>query len=298
MTTVHTLRFWTVSLAILALFAAPVRAQEPEPPVEAEEAPKTVFDTIQWQHGPGAGELGTLAAIDIPEGYIFCGKQDTQTLMTAFGNPVSNRELGFLAPESRDWFVVFEFSDIGYVKDEEKSSLDAAAILTSIQEGNEQGNEIRRKNGWPELKITGWEVPPRFDDQTKNLEWAIRGETVGEGGVVNYNVRVLGRGGVMELALVLSPEKLPAVLPTFRQVVGGFAYKEGNRYAEYRDGDKLAAVGLTALIAGGGVAVLAKTGILQKLLKPILIGLLAIGAAIKSFFQKIFGGGKKAADGV
>ena len=35
-------------------------------------------------------------------------------------------------------------------------------------------------------------------------------------------------------------------------------------------------------VVGGGAAVLAKTGLLKKLLKPILIGLVAIGRAFRA----------------
>ena len=66
----------------------------------------------------------------------------------------------------------------------------------------------------------------------------------------------------------------------------------GESYAEYRKGDKVAEYGLTALIAGGTLAVAAKTGLLGKLIKPIIIGVVALGAVLKKFWGKITGRGQ------
>jgi uncharacterized membrane-anchored protein len=104
--------------------------------------------------------------------------------------------------------------------------------------------------------------------------------------VVNHNVRLLGRKGVMEVAWVGAPEDLPGALPTLAKVLAGHEFKAGQRYSEYRSGDKIAEYGLAGLITGGAVAVALKTGFFQKFWKLILVGLAAIGG----FFKKIFGG--------
>ena len=69
----------------------------------------------------------------------------------------------------------------------------------------------------------------------------------------------------------------------------GFAFKEGERYAEFREGDKLAEYGLAALIAGGGVALAAKSGLLGKLIKPLIVAGAALLGVVGSFFKKLFG---------
>jgi uncharacterized membrane-anchored protein len=76
--------------------------------------------------------------------------------------------------------VVFEFDADGYVNDEEKSSLDADALLKSIKEGTEEANKERVRRGWPTLKTLGWETPPRYNEITHNLEWATRAESEGD----------------------------------------------------------------------------------------------------------------------
>ena len=139
------------------------------------------------------------------------------------------------------------------------------------------------------MTIVGWEMKPRYDETTHNLEWAIRGESEGKP-VVNFNTRLLGRKGVMRVTLVEDPSALEATLPLFKQALGGFSYKEGSRYAEFRSGDKVAKYGLSALVVGGAAAVAAKSGLLKGLWK-LIVAAVAGGAA---FLKRIFSRNKSA----
>jgi uncharacterized membrane-anchored protein len=265
-------------LAILSLPAA----EEP-----AADQPNPILRQIEWTKGPTTADLKSVAQIQVPEGFMFTGPKGTKKLLEAMGNPTSGSELGFLAPTSLVWFVVFEFSDVGYVKDDDKDKLDAAKMLKSIQAGNEQANEHRKEMGVPPLKITGWDLPPRYNEQTHNLEWAIRGESEGER-VVNYNTRLLGRKGVMEVNLVIDPEKIAGAMPAYEALLKDYSYKSGERYAEYKQGDKLAKYGLAALITGGAAAIAVKTGLFASLIlifkkawKLVVVGVVAVVAFIK-----------------
>jgi uncharacterized membrane-anchored protein len=271
-----------VALGVVWVGSGAARAQDSE------------SDAITWQTGPGSGQLGNVARIQIPEGYRFAGREGVRRFMELTENPVSGGELGVVVPpESGDemWFVVFEFNSIGYVKDDEKNELDPNGILDSIKRGTEASNKERRKRGWATMDILGWHTPPRYDAVTNNLTWAIRGASEGSE-VVNYSVRLLGRRGVMDVDLVLAPTHVAATLPDFESLLTGFEFTTGNRYAEWKPGDKVAAYGLTALVAGGAGAALAKSGVLAKLWKFIVFGALAVVAAIKKMLG--FGGKKEA----
>ena len=246
---------------------------------------------IDWQVGPGTGQLGNVAQIRIPEGYRFAGKDGVRAFMELTQNPVSGTELGVMLPPegTKDgWFVVFQFNSVGYVKDDEKNKLDAEAILTSIKEGNYYSNEERRERGWTTMEILGWHTRPRYDVATNNLTWAIRGASDGDE-VVNYSVRLLGRRGVMDVDLGLDPTHVAATLPDFNTLMTGFEFTTGNRYAEFRQGDKVAAYGLTALVAGGAGAALAKSGLLGKLWKALVLGAVGVLAALKKVLGNMFG---------
>ena len=206
--------------------------------------------------------------------------------------------MGMLATENfEEHSIIFEFDDVGYVKDDEKDNLDADALLETMQEAQEAGNERRKEMGLDELEITGWAVPPRFNDITKNLEWALKLKSKSSGGVtINHNTRILGRKGVMEVTLLCSPEELEPLLPSYQKILAGYSYIEGERYAEFRSGDKMAEYGLTALIAGGGAFAAAKMGLFGKLGamvakmgKLIFVVIAGIFIAIKKFFSSLFG---------
>jgi uncharacterized membrane-anchored protein len=238
--------------------------------------------------GPMTATLGTVATVTVPAGYQFIEQKDMRAFNELNGNKPNPNDLGAIISADGHWIVYFSFNAEGYVKDEDKDKLDADAILTAIKEGTAQENEWRRQHGEPDYNVVGWEIKPFFDDETKNLTWAIRGESSGAQNV-NYEVRLLGRKGHMSVTLVLAPDQLEAARPEFNQFLKGFSYNSGEKYADFRSGDKVAEYGLAGLAAGVGVAFLAKTGVLGKLIKPIIIGVVAIFAAIGSFFKKLFG---------
>ena len=272
-------------LCICALMAVGQSKKRPSPSPSPTPDNWSTYENVTWQKGPSVGQLGINAEVKIPEGYIFANARDTRTLMEATKNPISNTELGFVARANEDWFVVFEFDDDGYVKDDEKTTLDADALLKSIKEGTEEANKERVRRGWPTLTTLGWETPPRYNETTHNLEWATRAESEGTM-VINHNTRLLGRGGVMRVTLVTDPETLAVTLPQFKQMLEGFQFKEGHRYAEFRAGDKTAAYGLTGLIVAGGAAAAVKTGAFKWLWKVLVAAAVGVSALIKKLFSR------------
>ncbi len=274
----------------LALSTSP-RNQEPESGAEAQSP----FDGIEWVEGPGQAQLGNRAQLEVPEGFRFTGPAGTKMLMEAMQNPVSGRELGLVFAETPDgeptWFVVFEFDESGYVKDDDRDELDAGDLMDTLQEGNEYGNAERKKRGWATVDLVGWQREPFYDAKTNNLTWATLGRGEDGGESVNWSVRVLGRKGVMNVDLVLGPGDLAEALPRFEELMASMEYQEGERYAQFTAGDKVAEYGLAALVAGGGVAIAAKTGLLAKFWKVIVAGIVAVGAFAKKIFGWIGGRG-------
>ena len=262
----------------LALAAAPLGAQSPR---------SNKLDVLT---GPATAKLGAVAQIELPAGFSFVDGKTTRALMKASGEPTSGRELGLLMPTNEHWSVIFEFSDIGYVKDNDKNKLDADKLLQSIKEGTEAANKERARAGRPPLIIVGWEQPPKYDETTHNLEWAIRATSEGRA-ILNYNTRLLGRKGVMEVVLIVEPDQLPKTLPTFKHLLAAHKFQSGENYAEYRSGDKVAKYGLAALVLGGSAVGAAKLGLfawLLPFLKKAWFLIVAAFVAVANFFKKMF----------
>ena len=276
------------SLSLLSAGVAFAQAPAELNPEQSRLA--NLYQQIQWQIGPTTAAIGSNAEIKIPEGYRFTGAQGAALWNQITQNPPSN-DLGVLMPmQGGDWFLVFQFDDVGYVADAEKDKLDANAILKQMQEGTEQSNAYRRSQGWQEVHVGGWVYPPAYDPSTKNLVWATRLTSPGQADGTNYNIRILGRRGVMTVTLVVGPEELPKVVPTIKTMLTGFEFKSGEKHSEWVSGDKIAAYGLTGLITGGAAVAAAKSGILGKLGllfakagKAIVLGIAAIGATIWKF---------------
>ncbi|MDR0673978.1 MAG: DUF2167 domain-containing protein [Zoogloeaceae bacterium] len=263
-----------------------VMAQE-ENTAEADEKIAAIIDSLNWVEGPKTVNVGPMATFDVPEGFLFLNAADTRVFLEdVTQNPASGQEY-FFGPSEGEWWATFEYSDTGHVKDDEK--IDADALIESIRENQEEGNKERAKKGWPELLNMGWKQAPFYDPETRRLEWAlsfISSHNQQEG--VNYETRLLGRLGVTSATLVVSPEKLAAALPEFKKVVGGYKFVEGQRYNEFKEGDKVAEYGLAALIAGGAAAALLKSGLLVKYWKLLVVGALAAFAAVGGFIKRLF----------
>ncbi len=216
------------------------------------------IDELNWQSGPGQAEIGDKATIQIPEGYVFLGSEDTKKLMEMMQNFPGENEYVF-APNDLSWFSIFEFDEVGYVKDDEE--LDADSLLDTVTRGTEESNKERRKRGWSTLTILGWKFQPRYDKSNNLLEWAfLAKDDESNSEIINYNTRLLGRTGVMEVVVVAAPEILDDSVSKFKQAIKDYDFVAGERYADYRQGDRIAEFGLAALVAGGAGALATKKG--------------------------------------
>ncbi|UCE55338.1 MAG: DUF2167 domain-containing protein [Desulfobacterales bacterium] len=269
-----------VILAMVIIFSPGTGIAEPPKP--------------KWVNGPAVVDLGkNLAQLSINEKYIFADSEDTKKIMEYMGNPLTNNEIGYLAPndETSNWFIVFDYLPIGYVKDDEKDSIDSGAILKAIKTGTEKANKIRADKGFSPLIIKSWHNKPYYDENTHNLTWTLLAEQDGVE-LVNHNVRILGRHGYISVVLVSDVPTLSSCRAQLDEIVSNITYKQGKSYAEYVQGDKVAKYGLTALIAGGAAATATKFGLfkfLAKAWKFILIAVFGFFAALKNKIKSIFG---------
>lgn len=256
------------------------------------------LQSIKWQKGPATGNVGSMGQVKVPEGYQYTESAGAQALLEIYGNPPNPGVLGLLQPqgEDEDWFLVFQFDDIGYVKDDDKDALDAGGLISTFRAGIEPGNKQRRSMGAEEIQSINWAEEPFYDPQTNNLTWALN---IGfpSGNSINYDIRVLGRRGVMEVTLVGDPETYSEAVPKVKQLLAGYTFTEGNKYSQWVPGDKVAQYGLAGLVAGGTLAAAAKSGLLAKLGlllakmgKLVIVLVVGAGAAVMSIFRRIFGG--------
>ncbi len=254
----------------LALLCAAAQAQR-DPEAIARE-----LQQLAWQKGPGEGAIGSRAKIRIGPGHVFLDDKGTRRFLELMGNPPREGHY-LLAPASLDWFAVFSFDPVGYVKDDEK--IDPDALLEALKKSDGPGNEERKRLGMAPIYVDGWHVPPHYDTGTRRLEWGMRLRDEKGGGHVNYTSRLLGRSGVMSAILVSSPQTLAQDMKDFNAALAGFDFSAGEKYAEFRPGDRMAEYGLGALVLGGAAAAAAKTGLFKVLGKFlwVIVGGVVVG---------------------
>lgn len=296
------MRRFLVPFVLLLTLSPVLFAQEnnEEGSTRADSAPqglevqdgKATIGGIEFEIGPCVGRFGNYAEVEVPEGLLFTGRAGTVEFLTQNQNITGDSEVGMVAEQ--EWFVIFSYDESGHVKDDEKDELDADDLLATLKENNEYGNEVRKQRGWAPMELVGWHKPPFYDPKTNNLTWAtiVRSE---QSESINWSTKLLGRTSTMNVDLVVSPQMIDAAMPKFEELMAGYAYTDGHKYAEFRPGDKVAQYGLTALVAGGAGVVAFKTGLLATIWKfmgkiwyLVLAGLAAAFSAIKRLF-----GGKK-----
>lgn len=304
------MKFFPVSKGIAALFLAQfvlcqpllIQAQTPadssdaKPTVEEEKANAAALKKLGAQTS-GIGKIGAHAEMDIPEGYIFFPAAGAKALLKSWGNLISDTEEGLVTSEKDRWSVLFDFEDVGYVKDADKDELDAGKMLKMMHDNEPDQNAARKEAGLPASHTIGFAMPPKYNEETHNLEWAVKFAIDGQPEeLLNYHTKLLGRKGVMTATLMCDPDQLQSVLPDYQKLLTNYRFKSGNTYAEYRSGDKLATYGLVGLVAGGTALAASKMGLfakagvlLAKFAKLIIVGVVAVGAAIKKFFGGMFG---------
>jgi uncharacterized membrane-anchored protein len=215
------------------------------------------FDKLQWVQGPTRVMLAGNADLQLPEGFVFLNPTNTQRFLELNQNLGDGDEV-LVAPEDLSWMAYLSFLEEGYVKDDEE--IDANVLLEQLKSATEAANAERRQRGWDELHVTGWATPPNYNRETKRLEWAARHQSSdGEG--VNFFTKILGRRGHMSVQMVGETESLPLDQASLNGLLAGFSYNEGDRYADFSPGDKVAEYGLAAMVVGGAAAVATKKGL-------------------------------------
>jgi uncharacterized membrane-anchored protein len=285
----------------LALTRALAAADAPPPqPSESEQMKmaRKMAAALNYQHGTVTVGDG-LAKIALPESYRYLNTKDTETVLTKFwGNPGGGNTLGMIVPADFDpltgdnWAVVLGFDDDGYVKDDDAAKIDYNDLMQQMKKDVTAGNAERTKQGYESIELVGWASPPRYDAAAHKLYWAKELKFGTEADhTLNYNIRMLGRRGVLVLNAVAPMARLKDVEAATPALLGMVNFADGHRYADFNDStDKTATYGLAALVAGG---IAAKAGFF----KVLWVGILAfkkviiIGAlALAGWFKKIWDG--------
>ena len=299
-------RWFALAFVLPGLYCAADEQAQPAPAAPAAQDSSTDSAAAQFEsslhYKTGTINLPSgFATFTLSDRFRFLEEQDAKRLLVqAWGNPPDavTDVLGMIlrsdaGPLDRDgWGVVVTYKKDGYVKDDDAAAIDYDKLLKEMQEASEEGNAERRKQGYSTVQIAGWAERPFYDAAAHKLYWAkeLRFSDAPES-TLNYDIRVLGRHGVLSLNAVAGMRQLQTVKTDMQEVLGFTEFSAGHRYTEFNSStDKVAAYGVAALVAGGVAAkmgLFAKLGILLLSLKKGLMFILAgAGALAAKFFKR------------
>ncbi|PJJ54962.1 DUF2167 domain-containing protein [Hymenobacter chitinivorans] len=293
------LLLWALLCAALATAATPTPSDIPADTLDREQV---YIDSVQAALHYQTGRImlpNALGVLNVPPGFRYLDvKQSDYVLTKLWGNP-DGESLGMLFPLNRgpldggSWAFCLEYDPSGYVQDDDAADINYDDLLKQMQDDTEEGNEEREKAGYGRVLLIGWAAKPYYDAKLNVLHWAkeLRFSSTDDN-TLNYNVRLLGRRGVLNLNAIGSMEQLPEIRNTIPAVIKSVSFAKGQQYADFDPKlDEVAAYGIGGLIAG---KVLAKVGFFALIVKfwKVILALVAGGwTAIRRFF-----GGKTAED--
>jgi uncharacterized membrane-anchored protein len=280
---------------ILSLFFGLAKAQVDTLFNSFPDSTRAQFDSLTYQTGKVMINDG-MAELNVPKGFKYLdGKQSEYVISSLWGNPPSS-SLGMLFPAYANqyypstWAITFTYSDEGHIKDDDAKDIKYDELLKNMQDETNENNKLRIKEGYPSIALLGWASAPFYDAKSKKLHWAKRLKFDSEETeTLNYNIRILGRKGVLVLNAIGDMSDLSKIKTEINPILASIEFTKGNRYEDFDESiDKLAAYGIGGLITGG---ILAKTGlfakiglIIAKFAKVIFIGIAGAGGAIYKWF--------------
>jgi len=295
-----------MALAIAAVCSSVAFAQDASSAEEQAYAAK--MTALAKSLRPRSGDIAletAKATLHLSKDYYFLDAADSKRVIVgAWGNPPEQVEgvLGMVFPAGKSfadidaWGAVITYEMSGYVTDDDAASADFDALMSDMKDGEAEQNEERVKQGYPAIHLVGWAEKPVYDRTAHSVVWA-RDLKFGEASdhSLNYDVRLLGRSGVLSLNMVSTMSHLPEVKAAAAKFSRAASFDEGFAYKDYVEGvDQAAGYGIGGLVAAGvGAAAVKKLGLLavllafgKKFVVFILIGLAAAWKFLKGLFVR------------
>jgi uncharacterized membrane-anchored protein len=248
---------------------------------------------------------GTIAILDariaLPHGFRYLNARDAQRTLTFYGNPRHSEVRALILPPhsnvlSAVYFIVATYEADGHVSDSDAAKIDYDKLLRGMQSSEKSDNEERAKQGFDPIQMVGWAEPPHYDATNHKLYWASNlvfgNEPVH---TLNYEVRTLGREGMLALNAVAAMRDIRTVRSGMQTVLHSSRFVHGRRYEDYRKGDKVSKLTVAAVVAGGAYAV-AKTGLFALLIAKLKFIVVGIAGLVGALRKRIFRRSRQTAD--
>lgn len=271
-------------VAVVMLCATPTAAEAPQ---TAEER-RAVIQSLDWRHGGTFHLDESKTTLTVADKYAVVTARDARRFYEAIE--------GTKAPDGLEVIVVdaaanaeVMFANIpeGYVRFDDWGDVDADGVLNRVREITEKANKERIANHIPPLEVIGWRERPTLDRATQTVRWAIEARA-GDDEIVNAALLTFGRYGYEKLTWVGPAAQDSSGFLT--EMRSASSFDPGARYADFKDGDKIAGYTIATLVATAiGAKAAAKAGLfvaLAILLKKLWLIAVAAVAGIAAYLRK------------
>ncbi len=275
--------------------AAPPKPKAKPAAVDSAARYRAVIDSINNTFHYQQGHIvlpGGVGELTVPKGFRYLDSAQAAYVMHKLWQNPPQESLGMLFPADQgpvtdnSWAYLIKFDPMGHVKDDDADDIKYDDLLEEMQQDTEEQNQERTAQGYEAVHLIGWGAPPYYDKAQHTLHWAklLRfGDGLDE--TLNYNVRILGRKGVLIFNAIAVPKQLPEIKASIPDLLANVSFVKGQQYNDFSAGiDEVAAYGIGGLVAG---KVLAKVGFFAIILKFWKVAILALGGAwagLKRFF--------------
>lgn len=254
----------------LATQAAPVDSVALQPKEEAQiyKSFNRQLDSIDKKLEFKSGQLlladGKIK-MTVPDDFLFIeGEQARFILENLWGNYTDGEVCGMLVKKGfkvtrliNDFSFVISYSDFGHIQDKKDIELNHDELLATLRQNMDISNERRIANGFNTMQVEKWALVPYYDAYKKAVYWANSIKVNGtDEEILNYNLRLLGRNGVIKINAVATMDQFPAIKQILPQIISQVRFPEGQQYGDFKEGtDKLSNTTIRELIAGQPAAV-------------------------------------------
>ena len=172
--------------------------------------------------------------------------------------------------------IFIQFNDSGYIKKDDWKNVDTNAMIKELNDEQKTLIEDYKAKNINYVTNLSWVMKPELDKQKNMVYYAYKVEWNNDDVTLESKSLVLGRSGHTEITFVTSYKEnasLKVISKSNKDKASTFKFESKKTYSKYKTGDKVAAVGIGALLA---------TTLGVKALKPGL--LITLGILLKKFW--------------
>ena len=261
-------------ISIFLIFSFTALALDKNIPKTESEWEKAV-ESLTWKEGPLKLNFNQAnSTIDISSNFLVLEEKDAQQYLY-WANGTEFNYIKFYATNSDRAQYMFFYEPSGYVKNDDWTDVHPEKFLKQIIKNYKVSNQDRERNGQPIVLSASWKKKPYLDGVHNSVYYALNVKWSDNTSTVEGTALILGREGYTTAKYVEGESGYQEQMLLNLSKMHKFnATKE---YKDWKSGDKVAAVGIGALLA---------TTLGVKALKPgIIAGLLLL---LKKFWFIIF----------